>query len=86
MLIGDPSLVSSRTKDIYEDILEDRRYTSDIAWSMRSRDLPVYHDYTPRNAKQLREHVMSSDRVKYAVEQVLIVSSSEVYQSKYIRL
>lgn len=69
-VLDDPKLVSSRHKDIFEDILEDRRHTSDVRWSLRTRDEPVYKNNKPRTINQIMEHVMRSDRVKFAVEQV----------------
>lgn len=65
-----PRLVSARQKDIYEDILEDRRHTSDVVWSLRTREEPVYKYNKPRTPGDIRKDVMHSDRVKYAVEQV----------------
>ncbi|XP_060070929.1 dihydroxyacetone phosphate acyltransferase-like [Ylistrum balloti] len=70
----DPKLVSSRHKDIFEDILEDRRHSSDLGWSLRTRDVPDYKNNKPRTIDQIKEHVMASDRVKYAVEQVCMES------------
>ncbi|XP_063426368.1 dihydroxyacetone phosphate acyltransferase-like [Mytilus trossulus] len=65
-----PRLVSARQKDIYEDILEDRRHSSDVVWSFRTREEPKYKYNKPRTPDEIRKHVMHSDRVKYAVEKV----------------
>jgi glycerone phosphate O-acyltransferase len=73
-----PRLVSARQKDIYEDILEDRRHTSDVFWSLRTREEPVYKYNKPRTPDDIRKHVMHSDRVKYAVEQVYIFSCKTI--------
>lgn len=70
ILKDDPRLVSAKQKDFFEDILEDRRHTSDIKWAMRTRDVPLYKYNKPRSPVQINEHVLKSDRVKYAVEKV----------------
>lgn len=62
--------MSARQKDIYEDILEDRRHSSDVVWSFRTREEPKYKYNKPRTPDEIRKHVMHSDRVKYAVEKV----------------
>lgn len=66
----DPKMVSSRHKDFYEDILEARRKESDILFSLRTRETPVYKYNEKRNNDAIKQEVMNSDRVKYAVEQV----------------
>ena len=66
----DPKLVSSRHKDIFEDILEDRRHSSDLRYSMRTRDVPKFRLNKARTPQQIKDHVLKSDRVQYAIEQV----------------
>ena len=67
----DPSKVSARYKGEYEDILEDRRHTSDIWWATRSRtDVPRYKNNHVRSPKEVKEHVLASDRVRHAVYEV----------------
>jgi glycerone phosphate O-acyltransferase len=66
----DPKLVSGKRKDIFEDILEDRRTSSDAKWAWHTRDVPVYKYNKPRSPEEIKKHVLHSDRVKYAIEQV----------------
>ena len=72
VLVDDPRLVSARQKDFYVDILDDRRNTSDIAWSLRTRDVPAYKYNKPRSPNELKTHVLQSDRVKYAIDKVIL--------------
>ena len=71
VLLDDPRLVSAKQKDFFEDILEDRRHTSDVKWAMRTRDEPQYKYNKPRTPPQIKDQVLKSDRVKYAAEKVL---------------
>ncbi|ESO96500.1 hypothetical protein LOTGIDRAFT_159917 [Lottia gigantea] len=66
----DPKLVSGKHKDMFDDILDDRRHSSDFRWFTRSRDVPNFKLNKPRSPDEIKEHVMNSDRVKYAIEQV----------------
>ncbi|KAL5007949.1 hypothetical protein ScPMuIL_013530 [Solemya velum] len=65
-----PKLISAKHKDIFEDILEERRHTSDIRWVTRSREIPTYKYNKPRTSLEIKQNVRASDRVKYAVEEV----------------
>ncbi|KAH3844317.1 hypothetical protein DPMN_086575 [Dreissena polymorpha] len=67
----DPRLVSARQKDFFVDILDDRRHTSDLAWSLRQRDEPKYQYNKPRSPAEVKGHVLKSDRVKYAIEKTM---------------
>lgn len=66
----DPKLVSGKQKDIFEDILEDRRHSSDAKWAWHTRDVPLYKYSKARSPEEIKKHVIQSDRVKYAIEQV----------------
>ena len=68
----DPHLVSSKHKDVFEDILEDRRHSSDLRYSTRARDVPKFRLNKQRTPQQIKNHVLKSDRVQYAVEQVSV--------------
>ncbi|CAH1793298.1 unnamed protein product [Owenia fusiformis] len=67
-----PLKVSNQQKDGYEDILHKRRKTGEFWWTLRTRDdVPQYKWNKPRTPTELKTYVMGSDRVKYAVEQVI---------------
>lgn len=70
LLKDDPRLVSARQKDFFVDILDERRHTSDLSWSFRQREVPQYKYNEPRSPAQIKQDVLNSDRVKYAVEKV----------------
>ena len=72
LISDDPHLVSSKHKDVFEDILEDRRHSSDMRYSTRTRDVLKFRLNKQRTPQQLKEHVLKSDRVQYAVEQVSV--------------
>ncbi|KAK3576755.1 hypothetical protein CHS0354_014568 [Potamilus streckersoni] len=67
----DPKLVSAKQKDFFVDMLDDRRHASDFHYSTRVRDVTTYKYNKPRSPKDIKDHVMQSDRVKYAVEKVM---------------
>ena len=72
-LIDEPVDASNlaRHKDGFEDILEERRHTSDFKYCIRTRtDIPSYKYCQPRTPEEIKEHVINSDRVKYRVEMV----------------
>ncbi|XP_005103445.1 dihydroxyacetone phosphate acyltransferase [Aplysia californica] len=68
----DPKLVSSRQKDIFEDILEDRKNGRDIGYVLRTRDVPTFKLNKKRTPSEVKTHVMASDRVQFAIEQACI--------------
>jgi glycerone phosphate O-acyltransferase len=68
----DPKLVSQRQKDMFEDILDERRSNSDLRYSLKARDIPVFKFNKSRTPAQIKEHVMNSDRVQFAIEQACI--------------
>lgn len=66
-----PKHVSERHKDMYEDILDDRRSSSDLRWSTRTReDVPTYRYNTPRAPVDIKKHVLKSKRVQYVLEKL----------------
>ncbi|KAK6997966.1 dihydroxyacetone phosphate acyltransferase [Biomphalaria glabrata] len=68
----DPKLVSARQKDMFEDILEERRLNGEFRYCLRARDEPAFKLNKRRTPAQIKEHVMNSDRVQYAIEQACI--------------
>ncbi|PVD26429.1 hypothetical protein C0Q70_14106 [Pomacea canaliculata] len=66
----DPKLVSARHKDVFEDILEERRTSSDLRFAARARDVPRFRLNKERPPHKIKEDVLKSDRVQYAIEQV----------------
>ena len=68
-------------KDGFEDILQERRITSDFKYSLRTRtEIPQYKYNKDRTPAKLKEDVLKSDRVKCASEQVKSIFLSKVYK------
>ena len=58
-------------KDGYTDILDERRHTSDLTFMSRARvEVPEYKYRVSRSPEEIRQHVLTSDRVKYTIERV----------------
>lgn len=70
ILKDDPRLVSARQKDFFVDILDERRNTSDVSWALRQREVPAYKYNEPRSPAEVKQDVLNSDRVKFAVEKI----------------
>ncbi len=69
----EPTEVSTMAsyKDGYEDILDPRRTRSDFKYALKARkDIPKYKYNHSRSPADVKKHVLNSDRVKYAIEQV----------------
>lgn len=58
---------------MFEDILEERRLISDLRYSIKTRDVPVFKFNKSRTPAQIKEHVMNSDRVQFAIDQVQLL-------------
>ncbi len=55
----------------YEDILEEHRHTSDLKYAMKSRsEVPRYKYTKSRTPSEIKEHVLTSDRLKYTIDKV----------------
>lgn len=61
----------ARFKEMYEDIMEERRHTSDLKYSLKQRkDVPQYKHCHPRSSSDIKKHVLKSERVRYVVEKI----------------
>lgn len=56
---------------MFEDILEERKLNSDLRYSLKTRDVPVFKFNKARTPAQIKDHVMTSDRVQFAIDQVI---------------
>ncbi|KAL4237809.1 hypothetical protein ACF0H5_002521 [Mactra antiquata] len=74
----DPRLVSARQKDFFVDIIDERRHTSDIGWALRQREVPAYKYNKARSPAEIKNDVLKSDRVKYAVEKIMEESGASL--------
>ncbi|CAI9730249.1 dihydroxyacetone phosphate acyltransferase-like [Octopus vulgaris] len=71
--------ISERHKDMYEDILDDRRSSSDFRWATRTReDIPVYCFNKSRSSADIKKDVLKSKRVQYILEKLSQESGTSV--------
>ncbi|XP_014788103.2 dihydroxyacetone phosphate acyltransferase-like [Octopus bimaculoides] len=64
---------------MYEDILDDRRSSSDFRWATRTReDIPVYCFNKPRSSADIKKDVLKSKRVQYILEKLSQESGTSV--------
>ncbi|XP_005803498.1 dihydroxyacetone phosphate acyltransferase isoform X2 [Xiphophorus maculatus] len=63
----DPML---KKRDDFEDILEERRNTSDLRYALRCYTPALYKGLTPCTASQLKTMVLQSDQLLYVINQV----------------
>ncbi|KAL0967426.1 hypothetical protein UPYG_G00252060 [Umbra pygmaea] len=67
----DPML---KKRDDFEDILEERRKSSDLKYALRCYAPVLYKGLTPCKANMLKNMVLQSDNVKYVINQVSLES------------
>lgn len=63
----DPML---KKRDDFEDILEERRNSSDLRYALRCYTPVLYKNLTPCNASSLKTMVLQSDQLHYVINQV----------------
>uniref|UniRef100_UPI00398EC764 dihydroxyacetone phosphate acyltransferase isoform X2 n=1 Tax=Pristiophorus japonicus TaxID=55135 RepID=UPI00398EC764 len=57
-------------RDGFEDLMEERRHSSDLRYAMRCYTPVVYKDLVPRTPSALRNVVLKSDQVQYVIKQL----------------
>lgn len=68
---AEPSAVDDNFKDGYLDMLAERRRPfNDVTWILKRVQTPEYKYKNPREYGQLNKDVLSSDRVRNAIEKV----------------
>lgn len=61
----------AKYKDIYEDVLDERRHTSDIKFCLKNHEnVPKFKYNNERTSPEIKDYVLKSDRVRYAIEMV----------------
>uniref|UniRef100_A0AAQ5YZI3 Phospholipid/glycerol acyltransferase domain-containing protein n=1 Tax=Amphiprion ocellaris TaxID=80972 RepID=A0AAQ5YZI3_AMPOC len=63
----DPML---KKRDDFEDILEERRNSSDLRYALRCYIPVLYKELTPCKASELKSMVLQSDQLRYVINQV----------------
>uniref|UniRef100_A0A8C7UW61 Glyceronephosphate O-acyltransferase n=1 Tax=Oncorhynchus mykiss TaxID=8022 RepID=A0A8C7UW61_ONCMY len=61
---------TSQTQDGFEDILEERRNSSDLKYALRCYAPVLYKGVTPCKANMLKNIVLQSDQLRYVINQV----------------
>lgn len=54
----------------FEDVLEERRRSSDLRYAIKNFTPVIYKDLTPCKPSVLKTAVMNSDRMQYVMKQV----------------
>ncbi|XP_029450057.1 dihydroxyacetone phosphate acyltransferase isoform X1 [Rhinatrema bivittatum] len=62
--------LSSKKKDEFEDILEERRQSSDIRYAMRCYTPTVYKGLSPCKPGTIKMSVLQSEQVQYVIKQL----------------
>lgn len=63
----DPML---KKRDDFEDILEERRHSSDLRYALRCYTPVLYKGLVPCKAQMLKGMVLQSDQLHYVINQV----------------
>lgn len=59
-----------KKRDDFEDILEERRHSSDLRYALRCYTPVLYKGVAPCKANMLKSMVLQSDQLNYVVNQV----------------
>lgn len=60
----------SKKRDDFEDILEERRNSSDLRYALKCYTPAVYRNLVPCTASMLKNLVLESDALRYVINQV----------------
>lgn len=59
-----------KKRDDFEDILEERRHSSDLRYALRCYSPVFYKGVAPCKANMLKHIVLQSDQLHYVINQV----------------
>lgn len=59
-----------KKRDDFEDILEERRNSSDLRYALRCYTPVLYKGMTPCKANTLKSMVLQSNQLRYVISQV----------------
>ncbi|XP_075453124.1 dihydroxyacetone phosphate acyltransferase isoform X2 [Ascaphus truei] len=78
----------SKTKEQFEDILEERRQYSDLSYAMKCYTPVIYKSLTPCKPSALKTLVLQSDQLQYVIKQLSFESGepTEVIQEQAIEI
>ncbi|KAM9316725.1 dihydroxyacetone phosphate acyltransferase [Gastrophryne carolinensis] len=74
----------SKKRDVFEDILEERRQSSDLRYAMKCYSPVIYRSLTPCKPSALKAIVLQSEQLQYVIKQVSLDSgeSPDVIQDQ----
>ncbi|MEE6517833.1 hypothetical protein FKM82_028339 [Ascaphus truei] len=78
----------SKTKEQFEDILEERRQYSDLSYAMKCYTPVIYKSLTPCKPSALKTLVLQSDQLQYVIKQLSFESGepTEVIQEQAVEI
>ncbi|XP_075059568.1 dihydroxyacetone phosphate acyltransferase [Mixophyes fleayi] len=74
----------SKKREVFEDILEERRQSSDLRYAMKCYSPVLYKSLIPCKPSTLKMMVLQSDRLQYVIKQISLESgeSTDVIQDQ----
>ncbi|XP_069625377.1 dihydroxyacetone phosphate acyltransferase-like isoform X2 [Ranitomeya imitator] len=80
--------ISGNLEEVFEDILEERRNSSDLRYAMKSFTPVVYKNLTPCTSSALKSFVMDSENLQHIVKQISVESGEpfHVVQNKAVQI
>ncbi|XP_053315345.1 dihydroxyacetone phosphate acyltransferase [Spea bombifrons] len=78
----------SKKREVFEDILEERRQSSDLRYAMKCYSPVIYKSLTPCKPSALKSMVLQSDQLQYVIKQMSLESgeSPEVIQEQAVEI
>ena len=62
--------LTSKKRDEFEDILEERRLSSDLRYAMKCYTPVIYKGLSPYKPNAIKSVVLQSEQVQYVIKQV----------------
>ncbi|KAM4693626.1 dihydroxyacetone phosphate acyltransferase [Discoglossus pictus] len=78
----------SKKREMFEDILEERRQSSDLRYAMKCFTPVMYKSLTPCKPSAIKTLVLQSDQLQYVIKQISLESGepSEVIQDQAVEI
>ncbi|XP_073528913.1 dihydroxyacetone phosphate acyltransferase-like isoform X2 [Phyllobates terribilis] len=80
--------ITGNTKEVFEDILGERRISSDLRYAMKSFTPVIYKNLTPCTSSALKSIVMDSENLQHIIKQISVESGEPFYvvQNKAVQI
>ncbi|XP_072265460.1 dihydroxyacetone phosphate acyltransferase [Pyxicephalus adspersus] len=66
--------IKNKKRDVFEDILEERRQSSDLRYAMKCYSPVIYRNLVPCKPSVLKTMVLHSDQLQYVIKQISLES------------